>query len=180
MLPAASIAPCVWRQQGQALIQFSSIARTAGSGSAWAPPTACANPSAAASSGTRAPASARRAARTPAADASPTWSDLPSVPNAARIPAAPSRAMATAEPFCSGVEPHEPRRRGGRPHATAGRGGMDAAVVQGRVAQAREAPIASNPAAYAFSTSPMLRPRSAPTTSAAGAVGALRWAMPGR
>ena len=41
-------------------------------------------------------------------------------------------------------------------------------------------PIASNPAEYASSASPTLRSSSAASAIAAGAVGALRWAMPGR
>ena len=60
---AASIAPWVCRQQGQALIQFSSMAGSwPPCGRAKVPPVACSQPRAAVSSGTRAPARARRAA----------------------------------------------------------------------------------------------------------------------
>ena len=96
---AASIAPWIWRQQGQALIQFSFTAGSPSQGSAKLAPKAASKPAApraTSSSGTEAPPSASRAATTPVAAAMPTCSALPSEPKAARRPPARSRAIATA------------------------------------------------------------------------------------
>ena len=77
------------------------------------------------------------------------------------------------------VEPEQPRGGVRRPCGAAHGGRVPAARRRGR-ASGSGAPIASKPAAYAASASPTLRSSSAASAIAAGAVGALRWAMPGR
>ena len=91
------------------MIQFSSIAPPARPGRPAGVPVDGLEPAGREprSSGTLAPARASRAACTPAAAASPTWSDLPSEPKAARSPPARSRARAAAE-RCIRLEAEQP------------------------------------------------------------------------
>ena len=127
-------------------------------------------------SGTRAPARASRAAATPAAAASPTWSDLPSEPNAARSPPARSSAMATASLAAAPrAAQRRPRRRPTRrrPRSDASRGRR----ARGD-SPARARPSPRSPRRRRRARRRPSRRAPPPTTSAAGAVGALRWARP--
>ena len=119
-----------------------------------------------------------RAACTPAAAASPTWSDLPSEPNAARSPPAWSNARRSAAPVRSSSSPSSRAVVCAAPAAPHTAVGCQPPSYSSCDRLSR--PIASKPAAYASSTSPTLRSSEAPTAIAAGAVGALRWAIPGR
>jgi hypothetical protein len=102
---------------------------------------------------------------------------LPSEPNAARNPEARSSAIATASDSGASSSVAAATAAPTPPHTAVGC--QPLSYSAGWLARATAA-IASKPRANAASASPTVSPSSAATTSAAGAVGALRCAMPGR